>query len=46
VRELSRRICLPTSTVHRHQHRHRHQHWHLTQSLRFRCDIFDGSPTF
>jgi hypothetical protein len=27
VRELSRRICLPRSTVHRHQH--------LTQSLRF-----------
>jgi hypothetical protein len=27
VRELSRRICLPRSTVHRH--------WHLTQSLRF-----------
>jgi hypothetical protein len=27
VREVSRRICLPRSTVHRHQH--------LTQSLRF-----------
>jgi DNA-binding IclR family transcriptional regulator len=27
VREHSRRICLPKSTVHRHQH--------LTQSLRF-----------
>jgi hypothetical protein len=27
VRELSRRICLPRSTVHRHRH--------LTQSLRF-----------
>jgi hypothetical protein len=40
VRELSRRICLPRSTVHRHRH--------LTQSLRFasRCDIFHGSPTF
>jgi hypothetical protein len=38
VRELSRRICLPRSTVHRH----------LTQSLRFtsRCDIFDGPLTF
>jgi hypothetical protein len=29
VRELSRRICLPRSTVHRHRHRN------LTQSLRF-----------
>jgi hypothetical protein len=29
VRELSRRICLPRSTVHQHRHRH------LTQSLRF-----------
>jgi hypothetical protein len=29
VRELSRRICLPRSIVHRHQHRH------LTQLLRF-----------
>jgi hypothetical protein len=29
VREVSRRICLPRSTVHRHWHRH------LTQSLRF-----------
>jgi hypothetical protein len=29
VRELSRRICLPRSTVHPHPHRH------LTQSLRF-----------
>jgi hypothetical protein len=40
VRELSRRTCLPKSTMHRHLH--------LTQSLRFspRCDIFDGSPTF
>jgi hypothetical protein len=36
VRELSRRICLPRSTVHRH----------LTQSLRFTCDIFDESPRF
>jgi DNA-binding IclR family transcriptional regulator len=27
VRELSRRICLPRSTVHRHQH--------ITQSFRF-----------
>jgi hypothetical protein len=36
VRELSRRICPPRSTVHRH--------WHITQSLRFtsRCDMFDG----
>jgi hypothetical protein len=42
VRELSRRICLPRSTMHLHLHRH------LTQSLRFtsQCDIFDGSPTF
>jgi hypothetical protein len=31
VRELSRRICLPRSTVHPHWHRHRH----FTQSLRF-----------
>jgi hypothetical protein len=38
VRKLSRRICLPRSTVHPHPH--------LTQSLRFRCDISDGSPTF
>jgi hypothetical protein len=29
LRELSRRICLPRSTVHPHPHRH------LTQSLRF-----------
>jgi hypothetical protein len=29
VRELSRRICLPRSTV------HPHRHWHLTQSFRF-----------
>jgi hypothetical protein len=29
VCELSRRICLPRSTVHQHRHRH------LTQSLRF-----------
>jgi hypothetical protein len=36
VRELSRRICLPRSTV----------HWHLTQHFASRCDIFDGSPTF
>jgi hypothetical protein len=42
VRELSWRICLPRSTV------HRHWHWHLTQSLRFasRCDTSNGSPTF
>jgi hypothetical protein len=44
VRELSRRICLPRSTM------HRLRHWlrNLTQSFRFtsRCDIFDGSPTF
>jgi hypothetical protein len=31
VRELSRTICLPRSTVTVHPHRHRH----LTQSLRF-----------
>jgi hypothetical protein len=44
VRELSRRICLPRSTV----HPHRHPHLHLTQSLHFAswCDIFDGSLTF
>jgi hypothetical protein len=50
VRELSRMICLPRSTVHQHPHSHRHLHLHqhLTQSLRFtsRCDIFDGFPTF
>jgi hypothetical protein len=42
VCELSRKICLPRSTVHPHPHRN------LTQSLRFssRCNIFDGSPTF
>jgi hypothetical protein len=40
VHELSRRICLPRSILHRNRH--------LTQSLRFTspCDIFDGSPTF
>jgi hypothetical protein len=31
VRELSRRICLPRSTMHRHPHWHQY----LTQSLRF-----------
>jgi hypothetical protein len=36
VCELSQRICLPRSTVHRH----------LTQYFASRCDIFDGSPTF
>jgi hypothetical protein len=34
VRELSRRICLPRSTIHRHP----------TQSFASRCDTFDGSP--
>jgi hypothetical protein len=33
VRELSRMICLPRSTV--QPHRHWHWHRHLTQSLRF-----------
>jgi hypothetical protein len=36
VRELSRRICRPRSTVHRR----------FMQSLPSRCDIFDGYPTF
>jgi hypothetical protein len=36
VRELSRRICLPRSTLHRL----------LKQSFASRCDIFDGYPTF
>jgi hypothetical protein len=38
VRELSRRICLPRSTVHRHRTSRNH--------FASRCDIFDGSPTF
>jgi hypothetical protein len=38
MREPSWRTCLPRSTV--------HQHRNLTQSLRFRCNIFDGSPIF
>jgi hypothetical protein len=44
VLELSRRICLPRSTVHPNPNRNRR----LTQSLRFtsQCDIFDESPTF
>jgi hypothetical protein len=36
VRELSRRICLPRSTVHRHKH--------LTQSLRFTVRHFRWVP--
>jgi hypothetical protein len=36
VRELSRRICLPRSTVHRR----------LINHFASRCDIFDGSTTF
>jgi hypothetical protein len=38
VRELSRRICLPKSTVHRHRH--------LTQSLRFTIRHFRWVPHF
>jgi hypothetical protein len=38
VRELSRRICLPRSTVHRH--------WHLTQSLRFTVRYLRWVPHF
>jgi hypothetical protein len=38
VRELSRRICLPRSTVHLHRHSRNH--------FASRCDIFDESPTF
>jgi hypothetical protein len=38
VRELSRRICLPRSTVHRHQH--------LTQSLRFTVRHLRWVPHF
>jgi hypothetical protein len=38
VHELSRRICLPRSTLHRQRH--------LTNHFASRCDIFDGCPTF
>jgi hypothetical protein len=38
VRELSRRICLPRSTVHRHRH--------LTQSLRFMMQHLRCVPNF
>jgi hypothetical protein len=38
VRKLSRRICLPGSTV--------HWHWHLTQSLRFTVRHLRWTPTF
>jgi hypothetical protein len=38
VRELSRRICLPKSTVHRHQP--------LTQSLRFTVQHLRRAPNF
>jgi hypothetical protein len=40
VRELSRRICLPRSTVHRHWHRH------LTQSFRFTVRHLRWIPHF
>jgi hypothetical protein len=40
VRELSRRICLPRSTVHRHWHRH------LTQLLRFTVRYLRWVPHF
>jgi hypothetical protein len=40
VRELSRRICLPRSTVHSHRHRH------LTQSLRFTARHLRWVPNF
>jgi hypothetical protein len=42
MRELSRRICLPRSTV----HPHRHPHPHLTQSLRFTVRHLRWVPTF
>jgi hypothetical protein len=38
VRELSRRICLPRSTLHRH--------WYLTQSLRFTVRHLRWVPHF
>jgi DNA-binding IclR family transcriptional regulator len=38
VRELSRRICLPRSTVHRHRH--------LTQSFRFTVRYLRWVPHF
>jgi hypothetical protein len=38
VRELSRRICLPRSTMHRH--------WHLTQSFRFTMRYVRWVPHF
>jgi hypothetical protein len=38
VRQLSRRICLPRSTVHRHRH--------LTQSLRFTVRHLRWVPQF
>jgi hypothetical protein len=40
VRDFSRRICLPRSTVHKHQHRH------LTQSLRFTVQYLRWVPHF
>jgi hypothetical protein len=46
VRELSRRICLPRSIVHRHRHRHRHRHPHLKQSRRFRVRRLRWVPHF
>jgi hypothetical protein len=38
VRELSRKICLPRSTV--------HPHWHLTQSFRFTVRHLRWVPHF
>jgi hypothetical protein len=40
VSELSQRICLLRSTV------HRHWHWHLTQSLRFTVRHLRRVPHF
>jgi hypothetical protein len=42
MREFSRRICLPRSTVHRHRYRYRH----LTQSLRFMVRHLQWLPHF
>jgi hypothetical protein len=49
VRELSRRICPPSFSVHRApciMHRHWHRHRHLMQSLRFKVRHLRWVPNF
>jgi hypothetical protein len=50
VREFSRMICLPRSTMHPHSHSHPHSHphryQHITQSFRFTGQHLQWSPTF